>query len=653
MQRRRARGTRAVAALAGMTCTVVLGMAGSAYAASSVLSGSGVAVLGATSGTVAASSQTLSFEVWLAPDEAGASRFADAASTPGSPTYHQWLSPDAYTARFGPTAAEANAVVSWLRSQGMADVHASAQRDYVSATGTVGGIDAAFGVQMRTYQTADANGSTTTVESNDRDLSIPASLTADVLAVTGLNNTQPVTEHTAPVASSAATAADCSQYWAQRTATLSPEYDGLNPFALAVCGYSAEQLRAAYGMTDANTGVGQTIALIEIGQPTDMFGTLTDYAAANGLPAPTSTQLRQEVIGQGGACGNEFDIEEQLDSEASYAMAPGADQLMVEGDSCNQALEGDQALFDADTAVLGGNGASRSATIVSNSWELGGETLPPMYVTTAHAIDLRAAAEGVGMYFSSGDGPGIEVPSSDPYSTAVGGTTLGVGATDDRLFETGWSDDNAIKQGGAWTDLGIQSGAGGGTSLLYPEPSYQHGVVPPSMAKTSAGRSDRAVPDISADADPFSGMLIGTIEPKNNGQAGPYTTFVIGGTSESSPLVAGMVADAQQGQASSFGFINPLLYSVANTRAYHPTLPFSSSTPDLYRGAFLPAALDKGSPPCYPIPGEPANGIPCVAVFDDQDPTMTAQVTAPGYDTMTGVGTPNGTAFINALRSGH
>jgi subtilase family serine protease len=621
-----------------------MGAAATATAASpgrATLAGSASPTVSATSGTAAPKAQKLSLQVWLKPDITGATQFADAVSTPGSASYHQYLSPAAYTARFGATTAEAGAVQAWLISQKFKSVTVSAQRDYVSAQGTVATIDAAFATQMRRYRQTSAAGKSATVESNGGSLSVPSSLAADVLSITGLNSTKPMTEHTKPIAATAAASADCSQYWAQNVKMLPTPVAGYSESPLAVCGYSADQLRAAYGATGANTGVGQTVALIEIGQPVEMFQTLTDYAAHNGLPAPTSSQFRQEVIGQGGACGNEFDVEEQLDSEATYAMAPGADQLMVEGDSCNQGLEGIQPLFDADNAVLTGNGSSSSASIVSNSWEFGGENYPSIYISTANAIDLRASAEGVGMYFSSGDGPGVEMPASDPYSTAVGGTTLGLDASDNRLFETGWSDNYWVKFGkGGFQNQGIEGGAGGGTSLLWPEPAYQQGVVPSSMSTTIAGAVDRAVPDISADADPFSGMLIGTIELNKKGVPGKYTQFDIGGTSEASPLVAGLVADAQQGQATSFGFINPLLYSAAGTSAYHDALPLTSSTPVLDQTAFA---------------GPKLAGLPVFVQLDSQGPaydTYTDQVTEPGYDTMTGLGTPNGSAFIDALRSG-
>jgi subtilase family serine protease len=636
--------TAGIAALAASVLGVGVASTASA-AATTALAGSAapVATSGAT-GTPVKSGQKLSLQVWLAPDESGATAFDNAVSTPGSAEYGHYLSPAQYTSRFGPSAAEANAVESWLSSQGLSNVTVSPQRDYVSATGSVAKVDRAFSVQMKRYSVTDAAGKTAIVVTNDANLAIPSSLSTDVLSVTGLNSTQASTFHTATPATVKAAASptkpQCSQYWAQYVKKITPSFDGITQSPISVCGYSADQLRDAYGMSTTNTGVGETIALIEVGVPKDMPQTLADYAATNNLPAPGASQFQEEIIGQGNKCGNAFDIEEQLDSEATYAMAPGADQLMVDGDSCNTQLEGVQPLFDAETAVLNGNGTSPSATIESNSWGItGGESYPSIYASTAHAIDLRAAGEGVSMLFSSGDNPGISVPASDPYSTAVGGTTIGLGQGDTRLFETGWSDDNVVKFRGQWVDEGIgRSAAGGGTSLLYAQPSYQEGVVPVSMSTTSAGAVDRAVPDISADADPNSGILQGIIETVNHKPV--YVTFLDGGTSLASPLVAGIIADASQGQPSSFGFINPLLYSLSGSDAYNDALPVTSSTPVLDQTAFTPPSLA---------------GLPLLNPLDAQGTAYEAytdQVTATGYDTMTGLGTPDGSNFIYALRSG-
>jgi subtilase family serine protease len=637
---RRSRAVGALIAVCALGAVPAASADATAPAATTQLTGSAApATTPATAVGAVASTQRLQVELWLTPDIAGATQFADAVSTPGSVLYHQYLTPDQYTADYGPSAGEAQAVSSWLSSEGFSNVQVGAERASVTATGSAAVVETAFAVQMDRYRVTSAAGRTSTIVANDQNLSIPSALSGDVLSVTGLNGTAATTFHSATPASAnsaASSSGKCSQYWDQYTKTLKPAFAGVTEAAVSVCGYSADQLRAAYGQTTAATGTGQTIALIEDGTPDDMFGTLTDYAKANGLPAPKSTQFREEVIGRGNECGNPFDIEEQLDSEASYAMAPGADQLMIDGDSCNEKLEGVQPLFDAEEAVLDGNGDTAAASIESNSWGItGGESFPPVYAKTAHAIDLRAAAEGVGMYFSSGDSPGVSVPASDPYSLAVGGTTVGIGASDNRVFETGWSNHDGVLEGKRWFNQGIpRDASGGGVSVLYSQPSYQAGVVPASMA-TYQGQLDRTLPDISADADPNSGILQGIIV----GKQGAYKTFVDGGTSLASPLVAGMVADAQQGQAASFGFINPLIYSLYGTQAFNDTLPVTASTPAVDRAGFATPRIS-------------IYGAPSVSIFDSQLPKYTSQVTAPGYDTMTGVGTPNGAAFIDGLRSG-
>jgi subtilase family serine protease len=119
-----------------------------------------------------------------------------------------------------------------------------------------------------------------------------------------------------------------------------------------------------------------------------------------------------------------------------------------------------------------------------------------------------------------------------------------------------------------------------------------------------------------------------------------YTQESIGGTSLSSLLVAGMIADAQQGQPLPFGFTNPVLYTLAGTSAYHDALPLTRASPKLYRAEVCPAG-----PLCFKTTA--------LAIFDDQSPSMryyTGQVTLRGFDTMTGIGTPNGQVFIKALR---
>ncbi|MEV6115892.1 protease pro-enzyme activation domain-containing protein [Streptomyces sp. NPDC052109] len=635
-----------VACAAAFAAGAVVGVPGTARAAATVPVPESVSPVVRTASRVGAvpASQQLTVQVWLTPDMTGAAAFADAVATPGNAEFHHYLGPHAYTARFGPSSAHVTAVARWLASRGLTQVHADSGRDYVSATGPVVKVQSAFRVRIDEYRVQDANGRPAVARSNDREVSVPSSLASDVLGVTGLSSLPPTVPRAAASSApgpraQATKAPTCSGYWAQHVQAFRPAYQGLTKAALPVCGYSADQIRAAYGATWTDTGKGQTVALTEDEAPTAMFQTLTDYAKASHLPAPKRSQFRQVQSGKACAAPSAsrrtaqspaVDDEAEMDSEALYAMAPDADQLMVVGQGCDE----DQALLNAALAVLTGSGGRPSASIVSNSWQIPLGVVP---ARTVHAIDVRAAAEGVGMYFASGDTPGLTVTDSDPYAVAVGGTSLGIGAARNRVFETGWSDDYGSLDKGKWTDLGV-SGGGGGTSADYGQPSYQKGVVPASMSRVRVGKrvvTGRAVPDIAADGDPDTGMLTGYIESTSNGKPGPYHTMPNAGTSLACPLIAGLVADAQQGRRSAFGFIDPLLYHLAGTHAFHDALPVTASTPQQDHGAYV---ADDGSA-----------GLD---VFDSQERSYTGQVTAKGYDTMTGVGTPNGAAFIAGLRAG-
>jgi subtilase family serine protease len=596
-------------------------------------------------------SQQLTVQVWLKPRTAAAESYATAVSTPGSPLYQHYLSPAAYTARFGASSTEAAGVESWLKSAGFTDVAADAQRDYVKATAPVSTINTAFNVQLKYYRaTSEVNAGAYALRANDRAVTLPSSIAGSVLGVTGLSNATPKQMYIRPRVPAAARQAPaagtpisfpCSSYYAQHYALRLPRVFGTTNIPTIICGYSANQIRRAYGYNRHNIGKGVTIALVEVGLTPDMFLTLQDYAAANRIQAPSASRYSELSLGRGSACGDPFFVEEQLDVEASYDMAPLANQLVVGGDSCNNGFFGLQAVYDADIAILNGAGGHPLAQIASNSWEAGDEAIPVNLLNIEHAYLVRSAIEGVSMLFSAGDGPGVLTPSSDPFATAVGGTSLGIGNKVARLFETGWSSGVSFDVKNRWINQGLLAGAsGGGPSLLWARPGYQRGVVPASLAKAPGNRGGlvRAVPDISALADPTTGMNVGILSFNGKGVPNGFIQFPIGGTSLSAPLVAGLVADAEQYQHHSFGFLNPALYRLAGTAAIHDTLPITSKTPARYHGMACDVAL------C---------GVLSLVTFDVQSFSTLGyggQVTRKGYDTMTGIGTPAGQNFVYALR---
>jgi subtilase family serine protease len=591
----------------------------------------------ATTGPVGGA-RRLTLQLWLKPGVAAAQAYANAASTPGGPAFRHYLTPAKYTARFGASAAAAAATESWLRGQGFTAVATDGQRNYVRATAPAATIDKALRTTLRYYQpTAQASGGEYRLYANDKPVTLPATIAADVLGVTGLDNAA-ATDSVIRPRGLARPSAPCSRYFGQHKVSGLPKAFGTTTFATSGCGYTAAQMRAAYGMNKASSGRGQAVALVELGQVNDMFLTLKHYARANHLPAPSTSRYSEVTLGRGSQCGN-FSGEEQLDVEASYAMAPAIRQVVVGGDSCDNGDAGMQGLFDADIAVIDGDGARPLATIASNSWgsENNKEAQPGDTLQVAHAYFVRAATEGVGMYFGIDDVPGAGFPT-DPYSINVGGTSVAVRKNGRVLFETGWSTGEEARRGKHWgKDDEIAYGTGGGTSHIFAQPAYQRGVVPPALsAVTGHAGPMRATPDLSADADPGTGMLIGTLSfPKN--KAPVYREADFGGNSLASPLVAGMVADAQQGQPEPFGFTNPVFYSLYGTSAFRDVLPLTSASPAMYRAEYCVNFCPEG----------------WLAIFDAQSKHMrgyTGQVTLPGYDTMTGIGTPNGQAFIRALR---
>jgi subtilase family serine protease len=620
-------------------------------------------------GAVPAASE-LTIQFWLAPQAAAAESFANAVSTPGSPQFGQFLSPAAYTTRFGATPAEVTGVESWLRSAGFTGMTTDPGLDYVRATAPAATIDSALKLQLQYYAaTAGANAGNFPLRANDRPVSLPAAVAASVVGVTGLENAGPTMTYATPVNPAAAEQGKpaatgpsfaCSQWYAQHYATGLPAMFGVKKFPSIICGYTPQQLRKAYGYSSANVGKGVTVAYVEDGLVPSMFQTLEIYARVHGIQAPSPARYSELSLGQGSACGDPFNIEEQLDVESSYDMAPLQHQLVVGGDSCNNGDFGLQALFNADETVLDGADGHPLARIASNSWEGGDETIPANDLLIEHDYLIKAAAEGVTMLFSAGDYSGVGTPSSDPYATAVGGTTLAIGHDNQRIFETGWSTGISEDTNGGWAFQGEQGAGGGGASLLWKQPSYQQGVVPDSMAETTGDRGGlvRTVPDLSADADPFTGMTVGMLsngatKGGSNGEdaaaqgdvagvqanASGYFEQTIGGTSLAAPLVAGILADTEQG-SRALGFINPALYQLARQQpaVFHDAKPLVASSPASYRGVACDAAM------C---------GVLSLTASDDQSWDMagyTGQVTAPGYDTITGIGTPNGQEFIDALR---
>ncbi len=579
----------------------------------------------------ASPSADVGFRVYLGwRDESAVEALAAAVSDPRSPSYGKYLSPGAFRSAFAPTASSVGAVKNWLVHEGFSVVHTPANHHYVSAEGTVGQAAAAFGTSFGMYQ---ADG--LTVRSPSTDVSIPSSLAGIVSGVIGLDDSAQFvhTDHItgdAPPPAAFVTGQPCSTYWGEKLATGFTNPYGAGALPYAPCGYTPAQVKGAYGISGYD-GAGQTVAIIDAYAAPTIVQDADQWSANRGLPGFTASQFSQ-VVAPGTyhhpERGQKQDPqgwygEETLDVEAVHGMAPAAKIVYVGAPNNFQDLD----------AALNYVVDHHTAQIVTNSYGFPTELLPAGYVLPQEETILQGVAEGIGIYFSSGDNSdeslveGVATadwPASSPFVTAVGGTSLAVGASGNYLFETGWGTTTSSWTGTAWSPTppgSWLSGSGGGVSRLFAEPGYQQGVVQNSVFQAQ-GRTGRAVPDISAFGDPNTGYIIGETQTFPDGSV-RYSEYRIGGTSLSSPIIAGIMALADQAAGVAHGFANPLFYSLAGSGAFNDIVN-PPSTVAVVRTNFN-------------------NSVDATDGLSYRLRTMNQTLslkTTPGYDDVTGLGTP-------------
>lgn len=595
--------------------------------------------------TAAAPDDHVGFRIYL-PWRGGdaAMKQALAVSTPGSASYGKYLTPAQFRQAYAPTQADVGAVQSWLKSQGFTVDYTPSNNHYVAAEGTIAQASAAFAVTFGVYSYQGQQ-----LRSPMSALTLPTDLAAKVQGVVGLDDSADLITvdrivSDAPPSAGFRNAQPCSAYWGEKDQATT---QGTVPFA--PCGYTPAQIQSAYGIDGAirsgNDGSGVTVAVIDAFASPTIVNDVNTYSQRHGLPTLKAGQFAQ-VVPPG--IYNKKDNkrwepsgwygEETLDIEAVHTTAPGAKIVYVGSPNNGRDLD----------AALNHVVDKRLADIVTNSYGFSTEGLPPGYIKPQLDTMIQGVAEGIGIYFSSGDdsdnngGTGNRAtatpgwPASSPLVTAVGGTSLGIGSSGQYLFETGWTTGRAsVDPAKSPWEVGTPTwlyGSGGGTSRLFAQPSYQAGVVPASIATAhgTRARASRAVPDISMLGDPTTGFLVGQTQTWSDGVY--YDEYRIGGTSLSSPLFAGVMALAQQKAGKVLGFANPLLYSL------------KTGVTDVVAPASAMAALRSDF-----VNGENASGgIRYTYRALNFDDGLTIR-TAPGYDDVTGLGSPSGQAFLNAV----
>ena len=672
-----AAGTATAALLAAMAAAPVGAAAAKTYTITGDVPGF---VAKATDLGATATTATTTVTVWLTlHNEAKLTQLVKDQQTPGSANYHKWLTQGDVSTQFSPTAQEVKSVTNYLSAKGLKVVATAENNFYVKASGTIAQIQKAFKVSIHNLKFQGK-----TYRSNIDNPSVSDPSGAHVAAVTGLDDYGYVSD-LATAAADAATmtpltkgangvfyAAQCLYGTETHTFSASPvtaTYSGQRYGAdianadlgtLAPCGYSPAEMQKAYNLNASYAagfdGTGQTIVI------TDAFGSPTIQQDAQlfsdvyGLPAIDLTVYQAPGTANTGRC-NKTDCggwasETTLDVEWAHAMAPGAKIALVIAP--NNGSDLDEAINWAVVHHLG--------NVISNSWSTLEGFGNPARFNRDNRILMAAAAQGIDVNFSSGDNGDelantglktVDFPGSSPYATSIGGTSLFLDAQGNAT-ETAWGTNLAkiadkASAGNAPFDppvtdpalgYGFNFGAGGGTSLTYAKPAFQ-ASLPGTM---------RQVPDVSMVADPYTGAeIIQTVD-------GSPSFGAIGGTSLAAPMFSGVMAIASQKAGHGLGQAAALMYSLPAGAVNDVTqlvgannvtgsITDAAGTTSYSADSLATPSAQVGSKYISAFYNSPFSTRWFVLTFG----TDTSLAATPGWDNVTGVGTPNGWSFVQAL----
>ena len=333
---------------------------------------------------------------------------------------------------------------------------------------------------------------------------------------------------------------------------------------------------------------------------TDIRQDLADFDRRFGLP-PARIQVITALAGPS-ASPWLAGVEEVEDTELVHAVAPDATirEILVDPAEVSTPAKF-AATFAAYVRIAVRNGEVMSQSGIGQDFSVGEDSWTSAEVATMNSALEYAVGRHVTVVAASGDegvlGNGsstpvreVILPASDPLVLGVGGTSLTANpVTGTYISETAYNNPS--------------SGSGGGFSHLFARPAYQDGV--PGIGAT------RGVPDVAADAEGSTGMALAFSAP-----GGSYELIGAGGTSAAAPFWAGLIALADQQAGHPLGFVNPAIYRIARG--------------PLYRKAFHDITTGNNT--------VVLNGV-----------TITGYQAGPGWDPVTGWGTPDAQVLIPLL----
>ncbi|MDB5978781.1 MAG: hypothetical protein JWR07_5541 [Nevskia sp.] len=519
-------------------------------------------------------------------DQAGFERYLKQVYDPHSRHFHHFLTQAQIAQRFGPTRQGYRQVRSYLQGQGFKQVDGSRNRMTLTLRGTRAQAERAFALNIGDYRIGDAS-----FYANDSDPALPKSLASQVAALSGLSDyarpeqvtgESPLDIFCGP-ANTATTLFDIFVF-----AIILIVLALTGPLAIAIAeaalggasllitnsvqnllclaAHDIVNMANGYGGGSAGGAPGghvllnhrnavqprsapqQTVGLLEFDtyNPSDV----ADYASfmdAMGSTVGDASNVSEVPVNGGVATPGSGESEVLLDIQSVMSLAPDAKVVVYDAPFDGRAT-GYSAVFNA--MIDGG------VSVISNSWASCEDQVTQADVQGIDAVLQTAAASGISVFNGAGDkgsscldggASTISVPADSPSATAVGGTSFKLGSGFTYGSETWWDGSHDTPP----------TGQGGfGVSKFFSRPSYQDGLNSSSM---------RSIPDVAVAADPANGGML--ICQADNGGCPSGSLF--GGTSLAAPIWAAFTASLNARQGKNLGALNPVVYPLANTAAFH------------------------------------------------------------------------------------
>lgn len=476
--------------------------------------------------------------------------------TQGSPSFHQFLTPDQIVQRYAVSDSQLKQVTDWLTQNGYTISEVDPLRSGIKVEANVATIERTLQIKLESY---NIGGHEFFMQRGDAKLPNPVALL--VQSIVGLDNFA-IPEFKPPVglvvhAHTAPLAGNCSQYGAKQTLT-------------------RDRLAAAYHINQLYQqgfqGQGMTVAVAEFDEPYNPQD-IANYAACVGIATPKI----QNIDVDGHVAAGSGEGEAALDLELIAGLAPQAQILDYQANTNNTSFA--QALVDVFNRVA----ADNKVQVLSVSYGTAEDSLSTSEQAAVNRSLRNLAMEGISVFISSGDCGAysrrfpkiaqVSFPASALYAISVGGTYLQVNDNNVTTSEIAWGADDGVPV------CQNEWGSGGGVSQNtdFRRPSWQigqgttthydgksaHVVISPfTQEPVSAPNGLRQVPDIAAAA--YANIAI-----YYNG-----TWIPSGGTSAAAPIWAAGTILVDQGLKQKgkglFGSV-PEIYTLANhSGSFHP-----------------------------------------------------------------------------------